>query len=90
MAHKARIIFRPIFCQFVIVCPLYTIYSINKVKTTIPLHVLQSVMTECQCVYVVVQDPSLVVCASHKGLGLLLRADIESLVVDTLEAAFDH
>ena len=39
---------------------------------------------------VVVQDPSLVVCASHEGLGLFLRADIESLVVDTLEGAFDH
>ena len=47
-------------------------------------------MTECQCMYVVVQDPTLVVRASHECLGLLLRADIESLVVDALEAAFDH
>ena len=47
-------------------------------------------MTECQCVYVVVQDPSLVVCASHKGLELFLRTDIEGLVVDAFEAAFDH
>ena len=47
-------------------------------------------MTECQCVYVVVQDPSLVVCASHKGFGLFLRADVEGLVVDAFEAAFDH
>ena len=47
-------------------------------------------MTERQCVYVVVQDPSLVICASHECLGLFLRADIEGLVVDALEAAFDH
>ena len=47
-------------------------------------------MSEGQCVCVVVQDPTLVVCASHKGLGLLLRADIEGLVVNALEAAFDH
>ena len=59
-------------------------------KTTIPLHVLQSVMPECQWMYVVVQDPSLVICASHEYLGLLLRADIEGLVVDALEAAFHH
>ena len=47
-------------------------------------------MTECQCVHVVVQDPTLAISASHEGLGLLLRADIEGLVVDSLEAAFDH
>ena len=47
-------------------------------------------MTERQCVHIVVQDPSLVVCASHKCLGLFLRADIEGLVVNSLEAAFDH
>ena len=47
-------------------------------------------MSKRKCVYVVVQDPSLVVCASHKGLGLLLRADVEGLVVDAFEAAFDH
>ena len=47
-------------------------------------------MTERKCMHVVVQDPSLVICASHKGLGLLLRADIEGLVVDAFEAAFDH
>ena len=40
--------------------------------------------------HIVVQDPSLVVRASHKCLGLLLRADIEGLVVDSLEGAFDH
>ena len=40
--------------------------------------------------HIVVQDPSLVVRASHECLGLLLRADIESLVVDALEAAFHH
>ena len=50
----------------------------------------QLVMTECQCMYVVVQDPALVVCASHECLGLFLRTDIEGLVVDSLEAAFDH
>ena len=47
-------------------------------------------MTECQCMHVVVQDPSLVICASHECLGLLLRADVESLVVDALEGTFDH
>ena len=47
-------------------------------------------MTECQCMHVVIQDPSLVVCASHECLGLFLRCDIESLVVDTLEGTFDH
>ena len=47
-------------------------------------------MPECQCVHVVVQDPSLVVCASHECLGLFIRADIEGLVVDALEAALDH
>ena len=46
-------------------------------------------MPECQCVYVVVQDPSLVVRTSHECLGLLLRGDMEGLVVDTLEAALD-
>ena len=61
-----------------------------KVKAISPLHILQSIMPECQCVYVVVQDPSLVVRASHKGLSLLLCADVEGLVVDTLESAFDH
>ena len=40
--------------------------------------------------HVVVQDPLLVVCASHECLGLLLRADIESLVVDAFEAALNH
>ena len=47
-------------------------------------------MSECQCMYVVFQDPFLVVRACHECLGLLLRADIEGLVVDSLEAAFDH
>ena len=40
--------------------------------------------------HIVVQDSSLVVCASHKCLGLFLCANIESLVVDALEAAFNH
>ena len=47
-------------------------------------------MTECECVHVVVQDSSLVVCASHECLGLFLCADIEGLVVNAFEAAFDH
>ena len=47
-------------------------------------------MSECQCMYIVVQDPTLVVCASHECLGLFLRDDIESLVVGAFEAAFDH
>ena len=47
-------------------------------------------MPECQCVHVVVQDPSLVVGARHECLGLFLRGNVESLVVDALEAAFDH
>ena len=40
--------------------------------------------------HVVVQDPSLVIRASHECLGLFLRTDVESLIVDTLETAFDH
>ena len=47
-------------------------------------------MSECQCMHVVFQDPSLVVCASHECLGLLLRGDVESLVVDALETAFHY
>ena len=47
-------------------------------------------MTECQCMHVVVQDPSLVVRAWHNGLGLFLRCDIESLVVDSPEVAFNY
>ena len=40
--------------------------------------------------HVVVQDPSFVICASHECFGLLLRADIEGLVVDAFEVALDH
>ena len=40
--------------------------------------------------HIVVQDPSLFVRSNREGLGLFLRADIESLVVDALEAALDH
>ena len=47
-------------------------------------------MPEGQCMHIVVQDPSLVVCASHEGLGLFLGGDIESLVVDAFEGAFDY
>ena len=64
--------------------------KLSKVISTSPLHVLQSVMTECQCVHVVLQDPSLVVCASHECLGLFFRADVECLIVNALEAAFHH
>ena len=66
------------------------IVLVTKVKTFSPSHILQSVMTECQCVHIVVQDPSLVVCASHECLSLFLRADIEGLVVDSFEAALHH
>ena len=47
-------------------------------------------MPQNQCIHVVFQDPSLVVRASHECLGLLLRDDIESLVVDAFKAVFDH
>ena len=47
-------------------------------------------MSECECMYVVVQDPSLVICTSQKCLGLLLRCDIEGLVVNSLEGTFNH
>ena len=39
--------------------------------------------------HIVVQDPSLVICASHECLGLFLRGNVESLVIDSLEAAFN-
>ena len=38
----------------------------------------------------VVQDPTLVVSASHEGFGLFFGGDIKVLVVDSLEAAFDY
>ena len=47
-------------------------------------------MPECQCMHIVVQDPSLVIGASHECLGLLLRADIESLIVDAFESVIDY
>ena len=59
-------------------------------EPAVPLHAFQTKMTKHKCMHVVVQDPSLVVCASHECLGLFLRADVEGLVVDALEAAFDH
>ena len=40
--------------------------------------------------YIIVQDPSLVVRACHEGLGLLLPADSEPLIVDSFETALDH
>ena len=39
-------------------------------------------MSECQCMHIVFQDPSIVICACHECLGLFLR--------DSLEAALDH
>ena len=42
-------------------------------------------MSECQCVYVVVQDPSLVVRASHECLGLFLRADSKAWLLIRLK-----
>ena len=40
--------------------------------------------------YVVVQDPSLVIRTSHECLGLFLYSNVESLVVDVFETAFDQ
>ena len=40
--------------------------------------------------HIVVQDPSLVICTSHECLGLLLRANIESLAVDAHKTAFHY
>ena len=87
MTQKARKYFLPIW----LLSALYTLFDKNKVKSTFPLlYILQSVMSECQCMYVVFQDPTLVVCASHECLGLFLCGDIEGLVVDAFEAAFDY
>ena len=47
-------------------------------------------MSECYCMHVVVQYPSFVVLASLECLGLFLRGDIESLVVDAFETAYDY
>ena len=46
-------------------------------------------MPERECMHVVVQDPSLVVRACHECLGLLLRCDIEFLIIDSLEGALN-
>ena len=40
--------------------------------------------------HIAIQDPTLVVYASHESLCLFLRAYIEGLVVDSLEATFDY
>ena len=40
--------------------------------------------------HIVIQDPSLVVHVSHECLGLFLRANSESLVVDSFECTIDH
>ena len=47
-------------------------------------------MTERQCIHVIFQDTSLVIRTRHEYLGLLLRCDIEGLIVDSLEAVFDY
>ena len=47
-------------------------------------------MTEGHCMNTVITIPSFVVRACLECLGLLLRADSESLVVDALERAIDH
>ena len=47
-------------------------------------------MTERQCMHIVIQDPSLVAHANHECLGLFLRADIESPVVDAFECVIDN
>ena len=47
-------------------------------------------MSKRQGMHIVVQDLTLIVCASHKCLCLFLHAYIESLVVDTFETAFDY
>ena len=88
---KSAETFSTIFCLFGYCLPfIHYLNKKNKVKTISPLHVLQSIVPECKCVHVVVQDQSLVIRTRHERIGLLLRADIEGLVVDGLEAAFDH
>ena len=47
-------------------------------------------MTERECMYLTFLDPSLVVRASHESLVLFLGGDIESLVIDAFEAAYDY
>ena len=54
------------------------------------LHTFQSVMSKRKCVHVIVQDPTFVIRARHECPGLLLRADIEGLVVNAFEATFDY
>ena len=47
-------------------------------------------MTECQCVNVVITNPTFVICACHQRLGLLHRVNCECLVVDMFECAINH
>ena len=47
-------------------------------------------MTEGQCMHIVIQDPSLVFCASHESLGLLHRTDSKPLIVDSFEIAIEY
>ena len=54
------------------------------------LHICSFVMTEYQCMYIVITNPSLVVCACHQCLSLLHCANCECLIVDVFECAFDY
>ena len=54
------------------------------------LLIRQSIMTECQCMNVVITNPSLVVCACHQCLRLLHCTNCECLVVDAFECAINH
>ena len=47
-------------------------------------------MTESQCMHLAIQDPSLVIRASHEGLGLFYHANCECLIVDAFECTIDH
>ena len=47
MTHKARKPSRPFVCHLLL-SAFYTLFDKkNKVKATSPLHILQSIMTEC-------------------------------------------
>ena len=47
-------------------------------------------MTKRQCMHIVVQDPFLVVCASHESLGLSSCTDSDSLIAFAFECTIDH
>ena len=64
--------------------------TVQSKKTISPLHVLQSVMTERECMYLTFLDLSHIIRSSHESLDLFLGGDIESLVIDAFEAAYDY